>query len=113
MIIQLYPLRSDLPLAVIRQGDRLILNGQEVDFSDLAEGESRSCGDLGCQWIVTDVTRQDGRLHLGLLLPHGPLPCPLPEAARAVTHPAPLALEGDGPVALPAYAEAEPDSSSA
>ena len=113
MIIQLYPIRSDAALTLIRQGDRLILNGQVADFSDLAEGESRPCEAIGCDWIVTGVTRRDGRLHLGLLLPHGPLPFPPPEAAWAVTHPAPLEILGDGPVALPAYAWDAPGSASA
>ena len=50
---------------------------------------------IDSDWIVGDVSRIDGELHLTLRLPHGPNP------SQAVAFPAPLTVLGDGPIPLP------------
>lgn len=104
MILTLNPIRSDSPLVLSRAGDCLILNGVPHDFSAIPEGGSLDAAEIGSPWILSEVRRTAGRLHLEILLPHGPLPYPPPPEAAVVTHPAPLLVEDDGPVALPCYA---------
>ena len=101
MIITLNPIRSDSELTLVRTGDCLTINGVAHDFSAIAEGGSLDLSEIGSPWILSEVRRVAGRLYLDILMPHGPLPCPPPPAALAVTHPAPLELDADGPVTLP------------
>lgn len=86
MRITLVPVRGDMPLVAERQGGVLVLNGAAVD---LASGEASP-------WIVSAM-RAGGAWEVTLLLPHG---ADAPEATR---FPAPVVLDGDGPVALPPF----------
>lgn len=104
MILTLNPIRSDSDLVLSRAGDCLILNGVPHDFSAIPEGGCLDAAKIGSPWILSEVRREAGRLHLDILLPHGPLPYPPPPEAAVVTHPVPLLVEEDGPVALPCYA---------
>lgn len=97
MILLLSPIRGAAPLRLERRGALLLLNGCPCDLSQLAEGEARSPEDLACPGLAGPVTRQEGVLHVPLLLPHGP------EAPAETLFPAPLRLTGDGPVRLPPY----------
>ena len=108
MHITLSPIRSDAVLTLHRAGDVLTINGAALDLSVLAEGATLPAGAVACDWIAGPITRIGGALHLTLLLPHGAIPDPAPPEARAVTHPAPIILEGDGPVPLPHWAPEEP-----
>ncbi len=107
MIFTLSPIRSDVPLALIRQGDTLILNGVAYDFGPLQEGAVLPREAVSCDWLASEVTRIDGVIHLTLLLPHGPIPWPAPPEARVVTHPEPVLVTTDGPILLPSYSPEE------
>ncbi|WP_135506645.1 hypothetical protein [Roseovarius aestuariivivens] len=96
MILNFTPQRGDHDLSVERHGDRLVLNGQEIDLSDLAEGETRSAEEIGNAWIAGRVQRQNGQLTLTLIVPHG-AGDPVADAP-----PAPLQVAQDGLVPLPA-----------
>jgi hypothetical protein len=95
MIIHMTPqMRAD-PLTAERHGDTLVLNGIAHDFTDLPEG-AQAIPDSG--WFAGPVSRQDGRICLTLILPHG-------DTAPAETlFPAPLDVQADGPLPLPPYA---------
>jgi hypothetical protein len=103
MILTLIPIRMDARLTLVREGETLVVNGERLDLSaatgdaplDLSARDGAGDPVAPHPWIVGPVTRREGRLHLAVLLPHGP---DAPESAR---FPAPLALEADGPVALP------------
>ena len=97
MQITLTPQRRDDRLSLERKGDSLILNGEVFDFTALPEGGTLPRDAVACDWLAGDVTRQDGVLHLTLILPHGV------DAPEATLFPVPITLTGDGPVALPAY----------
>ena len=104
MKITLSPMRSDTPLTVARDGDTLTINGETFDFSEVAEGATLSREDAGCQWLAGDVRREDGVLHMTLILPHGP------NAPQETRFPAPITVEDDGPIEIPPYDEAQEDA---
>jgi len=97
MQITLTPQRRDDRLSLSREGDVLILNGEAFDFAAIPEGGTLPRDAVACDWLASDVTRQDGVLHLTLILPHGA------DAPQATLFPAALTLTGDGPVVLPEY----------
>lgn len=95
MHITLSPIRMDTPLAAVRAGDTLILNGVAHDLAALPEGQS---------WVAS-AERVAGVWHVVLLLPHGP------DAPGETLYPAPVVIQGDGPVSLPPFdADPAPDT---
>ncbi|WP_420860195.1 hypothetical protein [Marivivens marinus] len=97
MHIELAPVRHNEPLTVEKSGDALILNGELLDLTGIAEGETVDIDEFDCKWLASAVRREAGQLYLRLVLPHGP------EAGDATRYPDPLLLDSDGPVNLPAY----------
>lgn len=95
MIINLSPVRSDRALTVIKDGDKLRINGELFSFISLPDGATIPAGEVPCEWISGPVERIDGVLHLTLILPHGPSP------SEAVAFPAQLIDPPDGPLDLP------------
>lgn len=95
MNITFSPMRRDDTLHLERSGDCLIVNGVCLDFSDLAEGDSRSAAALHSDWLAGPVRRAGGRLHLCLILPHGP------NAPEQTLFPVPLTVEADGDIPVP------------
>ena len=87
MHITLSPIRMDTPLVAVRAGDTLILNGVAHDLGALPEGQT---------WVAL-AERVAGLWHVVLLLPHGP------DAPDQTLYPAPVVIEGDGPVPLPPF----------
>lgn len=106
-ILDLSPMRRDDALTLHRAGDVLTINGTPYDFGPLPEGGLLPRDAVGCDWIVSDVTRAGGVLRLTLILPHGPIPHPVPFEAVDVLFPAPIHVTADGPVALPEYTPPE------
>lgn len=98
MRISFSPVRLDQRLVLERRGDVLVFNGAALDLSGIPEGATLPQAAAGCDWIASDIERQEGMLHLTLILPHGA------QAGEATLFPAPMTLKGDGPVALPEYA---------
>ena len=103
MHIDFSPVRMDAELTLARAGEVLIIAGVAFDFSQLAEGARLPREAVGCDWLASDVVRQDGEIHLTLLLPHGPIAWPIPEAAEAALFPRPVHVIDDGTVMLPGW----------
>lgn len=97
MFITLSPMRRDDPLLLERRGEVLVVNGTPVDLSNVAEGKALPAEATGCRWIIGEIHRLNGRLHLTLILPHGP------DAPRETLFPADIDLRADGPVGLPPW----------
>ncbi|WP_297340310.1 hypothetical protein [Pseudophaeobacter sp.] len=104
MKINLSPTRMDAALTLEKQGDVLIINGEAFDFAPLAEGHTLPRAAVSCVWLVSDVTRIGGVIHLTLLLPHGA------QAPQSRLFPLPLNLTADGPVELPDYNSPAPQT---
>jgi hypothetical protein len=92
MKIILSPQRRDDTIQVVKSGDALTINGVEYDFSVIPDGALLPRDAINCTWLVSDVERIDGVLHLTLILPHGA------EAPHAVRFPSPLTDPADGPL---------------
>ena len=90
------PVRMDDTHALLAAGDALTINGAVLDLSDLSEGATPPRAAVACDWLASDISRQDGVLHLSLILPLGP------EAPR---DPQPMTFTADGPVPLPTVIE--------
>ena len=91
MKITLSPTRMDATLTAVVDGDVLILNGETLDFS--AVTGAAPLERHGHFWIMGPVRREEGELHLTLLLPHGARPPPetlFPQPVRLVSGPVPL-----------------------
>jgi len=105
MKIRLRPNNHTTRLTAVVNGDVLILNGDELDFSPLGEGDVLPAAAIDSQWIASDVTRTGGEISLTLCLPHGA------NAPHETRFPAafdvPITVTA-GPVPLPPY-ETEPE----
>lgn len=95
MKLNLSPQRRDDTLVVTKVGDSLVINGEVFDFAPLPEGATLPSEAINNQWIIGDVTRQNGQLELTLLFPHGA------DASEAARFPEPLIVTADGVVELP------------
>ena len=95
MIITLSPQRRDDTLIVLKQGDILTINGETLDFTQLQEGATLPKAAVGNPFVVSDVERIDGGLHLSLLLPYGR------GASSAAKFPEPIINPADGELELP------------
>jgi hypothetical protein len=95
MHITLSPQRRDDTLTVVKTGEVLTINGDEIDFSVIPDGATLPAEASPHPFVVGPVERIDGVLRLTLLLPHGP------NASQSVRFPAPLIDPPDGPLELP------------
>ena len=98
MIINLSPtqvLPGQTPaLSLSVDVDTLTIDGTALDFAPLDEGDTLPADAVEHDGIVGDVTRQDGEIHVTVLLPIGP------GASEAARLPEPIHATG-GPVTLP------------
>ena len=92
MIITFSPVRMAQPIAVVRAGDRLLIEGVPVELSRLPPDHP---------WIES-ARHEDGVWHVTLRLPHGA------GAPPETLFPHPVVVAEDGPVPLPPFeADAE------
>lgn len=62
---------NDKYLTVSKLGDKLIINGDEFDFSSLTEGSELPPNAVESEYIVSDnVRRENGDIYLTLKMPH-------------------------------------------
>lgn len=95
MKINLSPqVRAD-PLEVLKAGDRLTVNGDPFDFTQLPEGAVLPAAAVDCEFIIGDVRREGGELLLTLLLPIAW------DAPQSCAFPQPILNPADGRVPLP------------
>lgn len=97
MHIHFSPIRMDTRPTLVVRGDALIIDGETYDFEAIPEGATLPRKAINSPWIVSDVMRINGELHLTLLLPHGPI------APVETRFPADLEAISDGIVPLPPH----------
>lgn len=95
MNINLSPYRSDESLEVIKNGSKLILNGEEFDFSRMSDGDTLPAGSVSSPFFIGAVDCVGGSIEATLRMP-------IPENySQEQAFPAPLLGVADGPVILP------------
>ena len=95
MDINLYPVRLEETLSVIKNGSALTVNGEDFDFSRMVDGDTLPAGAIASKWFFESVDTVDGDLTLTLILP---IPA---NFSQEQAFPEPLMSVPDGPVALP------------
>lgn len=95
MIINLSPQVSNKTLSLSVNSDILTLNGEDLDFSVIPDGATLPASAIDCEYIIGDVERIDGVLHITVLLPLGA------DASEAARFPEPIIDPEDGPLELP------------
>lgn len=95
MKIILSPQRRNDTIAVTKKGDVLTINGNKYDFSALPDGGELPATAVDCEWIVSDIVRQNGELQFTLILPH------TFDASDAARFPEPIVNPANGELVLP------------
>ena len=95
MLINLSPQRREDILTISKTGDVLTINGVPYDFSQLPNGATLPREAIGCEFIISDVSRINGEIELTILLPHGA------NASHEARFPEPITMTTDGQVVLP------------
>ncbi|MBD8651471.1 hypothetical protein IFT66_10315 [Rhizobium sp. CFBP 13726] len=104
MKIAFTPQRREGSLKVVKDGDKLRINGALFSFISLPDGATIPYGNVPCEWIAGPVERIDGQIHLTLILPHGSNP------SQAVAFPEPLTDPKDGDLLIPSDPVVEIDN---
>lgn len=95
IILLLHPQRSDKPLALERDGDTLIVNGERFDFTELPKEAVLPPSAISSPFFTGPVRRDRDHLYINMLLP-------LSEAsAESSRYPRCIHADVDGPVTLP------------
>lgn len=95
MHISLSPQRRDDTLSILKSRDILTFNGVEYDFSVIPDGATLPRDAVDCPWLVDDIHRIDGVLHLKTILPLAA------DASAAARFPAPIVDPADGVLEFP------------
>lgn len=87
-------LRSD-DLTLEAYGNKIKINGDELDFSTLPEGATVLAEDIEHPFVIGDVSMIGGNVHMSIILPH------VHDAPEARRFPTPLVITGNGAIELP------------
>lgn len=95
MLIKLSPQRRDDTLTVVKSGDVLTINGDELDLSAIPDGATvRDAWQLH-SFLTGEIQRVNGEIEITFILPHGPNP------SQSVAFPEPIVNPSDGTIELP------------
>lgn len=101
MELKFSPICSDDDLSLSVVGDVLTINGDDLDLSGIPAGATLPRKAVASEWITGPIERDlAGRLHVQIMLPHGP------DAPKSRRFPAPITVTADGPITLPPNSEA-------
>lgn len=82
MKINLSPQVRPDALVVLKSGEKLTINGEVFDFTQLPEGAVLPAAAVDCEFIIGEVRREGGEPLLTILLPiawDAPASCAFPE----------------------------------
>lgn len=100
--VKYHPQRSDETLALEKDGDSVIVNGQRFDFSQLEVGASLPQSAVDSPFFAGPVTRDDLCIRLNIVLPHGP------DAPHFVLFPKERSYSDDGQMKTPVDLDTAP-----
>jgi hypothetical protein len=70
MKITFSPQRRDDSVTYHKAGDIVMVDGEAFDFSQVEEGDVLPRDAIQSEWFSSDVTRSNGDLEIGLILPN-------------------------------------------
>ncbi|MBA8851178.1 hypothetical protein FHW20_002113 [Ochrobactrum intermedium] len=91
--ISFLPHISPVDLAIEKRGDVLIINGDELDFTDLPDGGAYPPEALEIDAVFGGVSRKGDEIRITVALPY--------DLAGEFVTPEPITVTSDGPIALP------------
>lgn len=97
MIIELSPILGNKEMLLDVEGDKVYINGEEFDFTELPEGATLPSGAIDSDYFEGEVTRINGRLKMCIVMPHGD------NAPIETCYPQPIHVLEDGSVTLPPF----------
>lgn len=97
MYINFNPVRLDKELKIIKEGDKLIINEEEFDFTNLENDQIIPNDAIDSEWIVGDVKKENNNIFITIRLPHGPAT----EKNYNRRFPKPIEVIKDGEIELP------------
>lgn len=71
MKINLTPMRSDSRFSVSLAGMQLRIGDSFIDLGSVTAETPMPCHMTGCDWIVSDITMEEGEISVTLIFPHG------------------------------------------
>lgn len=86
------PQRSDEKLTLCKQGNILIVNGREYDFTDMPDGSTLPKEAFGSNYFIGNVDRSGDKISVKILLPYGA------GSPSSVLYPSPINISDDGEV---------------
>ncbi|MDY7554218.1 hypothetical protein RGV59_26065 [Pseudomonas sp. FG1] len=95
MKITFSPQRRDDSVTYQKEGETIIVDGEAFDFSQVEEGDVLPRDAIQSEWFSGDVTRSNGNLEIGLILPN-----PW-NYSQEQAFPAPLTITQNGLIELP------------
>lgn len=101
MKVKFSPVRTDVLVTGMISGDVITLNDASLDLSPLGEGATLPHGAIDSDFIVGDVERHEGDIHITLLCPHGA------NAPYETRFPSAEYIDVEGEIPFPAYNETE------
>ena len=101
-IVKYHPQRSDETLALEKNGDTIILNGQQFDFSQLEVGATLPQSAVDSPFFAGPVVRDELSIRLHIVLPHGP------DAPHFVLFPKERGYSDDGQMKTPVDLDTNP-----
>lgn len=104
MRISFSPQNNIATLELYVEGDKIIINGDILDFSDLPDGGSYPVDAIDNALIGGAVLRINGEIHATVILPYN-----LSNPPQSVVFPNPVTVNTNGRVPLPTDGIFEPD----
>ena len=95
--INFTPRFSDTKLEMSKSGETLIINGVDVDFSDMPDGADCPAKAIESDFVSGGISKIDGAVHMTIIMPY----IHTDDIPESVLYPSALIVEQDGRIPLP------------
>lgn len=95
--INFTPQVSDAKLEMSKSGEALIINGVDVDFSDMPDGADYPAEAIESDFVSGGISKVDGVVHMTIIMPY----IHTDDIPESVSYPSGVFVEQDGRISLP------------